>query len=103
MAEPAADPAPGSSAAEEIAGALAEFVDALRTGRTPSGEVHENVRSLAMVEGAVRAADTGTRVDLDELLEEAYREAVAAEERPAVRARLEAWGSASAGLGGATG
>jgi predicted dehydrogenase len=101
VAEPAADQAPGSSAPEEIAGALAEFVDALRTARTPSGEVHENVRSLAMVEGAVRAADTGTRVDLDELLEEAYREAVAAEERPAVRARLEGWGSASAGLGGA--
>ena len=32
---------------EEIAGSLAEFVDALRTGRVPSGEVHSNVLSLA--------------------------------------------------------
>jgi predicted dehydrogenase len=82
---------------EEIGGALAEFVDAIRTGRTPSGDVHSNVLSLAMVEAAVRSADTGLRVSIDQIIEDAYREAAAAEKNPEVRAVLESWGS-SAGL-----
>ncbi len=94
----AADPAdrPGG---REIAGALAEFVGALRTGTTPSGEVHSNVLSLAMVEAAVVSADGGERVRIADVLEAAYGRALADERRPEVRARLEAWGSAAAGLG----
>ncbi|WP_051147342.1 Gfo/Idh/MocA family protein [Glaciibacter superstes] len=79
--------------AEEIAGALAEFVQALRTGRTPSGEVHSNVQSLAMVEAAVRSAETGQRVRIDEVLESAYRAALAGERRPDVKAALAGWDS----------
>jgi predicted dehydrogenase len=90
----------GGSGRPEIAGALDEFVAALRTGRTPSGEVHSNVFSLAMVEGAVRSADGLRSVGLDEVLEDAYRTAVTDERRPEVRAVLESWGSAVGGLGG---
>jgi predicted dehydrogenase len=45
-----------------IAGSLAEFLHALRTGQTPQGECHDNIKSLAMVFGAVESAQTGRRV-----------------------------------------
>lgn len=85
-----ADP---EASAEEIGGALAEFVDALRTGTVPSGEVHSNVYSLAMVEAAVQSSSTGAKVQIADVLEAAYAEALAAERRPDVRAALEAWGA----------
>lgn len=78
----------------EIEGSLAEFVDALRTGATPQGEVHENIHSLAMVEAAVESAGNGQKVELQELLDRAYATALAEEERDDVRAALTAWGSA---------
>ncbi|WP_235940747.1 Gfo/Idh/MocA family protein [Paramicrobacterium fandaimingii] len=78
-----------SGAAREIAGSLAEFVSVLRSGQTPSGEIHSNVYSLAMVEAAVRSAETGARVRLAAVLDEAHREALAAERRDDVRADLE--------------
>ncbi len=83
---------------ETIAGSLAEFIAALRTGQVPSGEVHSNILSLAMVEGAVRSAETRHRVVIDALLAEAYAEAVRVEQHPDVAARLHGWGSAAAGL-----
>ncbi len=84
--------------AETIDGSLAEFVHALRTGRVPSGEVHSNVLSLAMVEAAVRSAETGARVRIAEVLEDGYASAVASESRDDVRDVLVGWGSAGAGL-----
>ena len=83
---------------EEIAGSLAEFVDALRTGRVPSGEVHSNVLSLAMVEAAVLSAESGQRVFIDRVLEDAYAEAVVTEAHPQVLGALKAWGSAKAAM-----
>lgn len=85
-AEPGTDP-------EQIAGSLAEFVSALRTGTTPSGEVHSNVLSLAMVEGAIRSAQTRERVFIADLFEDAFAAALAAEHRPEIRAALAAWPS----------
>ncbi|RKR76172.1 Gfo/Idh/MocA family protein [Frondihabitans australicus] len=84
--------------AEEIAGSLADFVDALRTGRTPESEVHSNVHSLAMVEAAVRSADTGERVHFDDVLEEGHREALALDLPEAVASALAGWGSARAAV-----
>lgn len=75
--------------AKGIAGALAEFVHALRTGETPMGEVHDNVMSLAMVTAAVESAETGRRVRTDDLLDAALTEALAAsdpQERDVLRA-----------------
>jgi predicted dehydrogenase len=96
----AATPADGAAASvrPEIAGALDEFVDALRTGRTPSGDVHSNVFSLAMVEGAVLSAERAETVELARVLDDAYRTALAGEKREDVRAALESWGSAREGL-----
>jgi predicted dehydrogenase len=94
--------AAGSSAiwdGEEIAGALAEFISALRTGTVPSGDVHSNVLSLAMVEAAVESADGGGRVLVEDVLDAAYAAAIANEHRDDVLAELKAWGSARARLG----
>jgi predicted dehydrogenase len=76
-----------------IEGALLVFTDALRTGVPPMGEVHENVLSLAMVEAAVRSADTGQRVLLDDVLADAHAEAMRTETHPDVRDALASWGS----------
>jgi predicted dehydrogenase len=83
---------------EQIAGSLAEFVTALHAGAAgsqvrPNGEVHTNVLSVAMVEAAVRSAETGQRVPLATVLEEAYAQALAAEQNPAVREVLASWTS----------
>lgn len=45
-----------------IAGALNEFLDALERGMTPQGEVHDNIRSLAMVFAALESSRVGARV-----------------------------------------
>lgn len=76
-----------------IAGSLAIFCDALRTGTVPLGEVHENVLSLAMVEAAVESAERGERVLLDDVLERAWRQAIADEQHEEVRAALQGWSS----------
>ena len=86
-------PAVAGTGPEEIAGALAEFVAAVRDGGVPSGEIHRNVMSLAMVEGAIRSARTGRRVILADLLDEAYEHALTTEQRPQLRAALAAWPS----------
>jgi predicted dehydrogenase len=82
-----------AASAEEIGGALAEFVSALRTGAVPSGEVHSNVYSLAMVEAAVLSSSTGAKVRIADVLNAAYVEALASERRPDVKAALEGWGA----------
>ena len=83
-----------------IEAALAAFVEALRTGTVPMGEVHENVLSLAMVEAAVRSAARGERVLVDDVLAEAHAAAVRAETRDDVRAALRGWTSPRAALAG---
>ncbi len=47
-----------------IAGSLRDFLHALETGATPMGECHDNIKSLAMVFGAIESARTGQRVSL---------------------------------------
>jgi len=56
--EPAAD-VPGG-----IAGSLQDFLHALRTGATPMGECHDNIKSLAMVFGAIESSRSGQRVKI---------------------------------------
>ncbi len=48
--------------AHGIAGSLRDFLHALKTGATPMGECHDNIKSLAMVFGAIESAATGRRV-----------------------------------------
>ncbi len=75
---------------QEIAASLAEFIQAIRTGTVPSGEVHRNVLSLAMVEAAVLSADTGQRVSIDAVMRDALAIAIADERRPDLKVALEA-------------
>jgi len=45
-----------------IKGSLKEFLWALETGKTPQGECHDNIQSLAMVFAAVESSKRGERV-----------------------------------------
>lgn len=56
---------------DDLQGSLAEFVSALRTGDTPMGECHDNLRSLAMVHAAIASAESRTRVRVEEVLRDA--------------------------------
>lgn len=51
-----------------IAGSLEEFLSALRTGATPNGECHDNIKSLAMVCAAIESARSGARLRIAELM-----------------------------------
>jgi predicted dehydrogenase len=53
---------PPPAAPSGIEGALADFLQALDTGATPMGECHDNIKSLAMVFGAIASAASGQRV-----------------------------------------
>lgn len=77
-------------AAEGLDGALDEFLTALDGGAPPSGEVHANIWSLAMVEGAVASSATGRPVEFAELFADAHARAVAAAPSE-VAAVLRAW------------
>jgi len=48
-----------------IAGSLHDFLHALKTGATPMGECHDNIKSLAMVFAAIESAASGRRVPVD--------------------------------------
>ncbi len=87
---------------EQIAGSLAEFVAAVRSGRVPNGEIHSNVYSLAMVEAAVQSAGTGKRVRIDDVITAAYAQALDAERNAEVKAVLSGWGSPLGALSGAS-
>ncbi|WP_374009131.1 Gfo/Idh/MocA family protein [Leifsonia sp. LS-T14] len=76
---------------EAIAGSLAEYIDALRTGRVPSGEVHSNIFSLAMVEGAIVSARQGRPVDLAAVFDDAFLIALQDEANQEVKSRLKSW------------
>jgi predicted dehydrogenase len=58
-------PVPEVPVLPSITGSLAEFLDALETGRTPMCECHDNLKSLAMVLAAVESAATGRRVPVE--------------------------------------
>jgi predicted dehydrogenase len=89
---------PGEDPGHEIAGALADFVSALRTGAAPMGQVHQNIMSLAMVESAVLSASSGKRIMVDALLEESYAQCLAAEQNPDVLQILQSWPTVRAAL-----
>ncbi len=54
--------APDEALKTGIAGSLDEFLNALETGAIPMGECHDNIKSLAMVFGALESAATGRRI-----------------------------------------
>ena len=46
-------------------GVMADFVAAVRAGSEPETVGHDNIRSLAMVFGAIESAETGRRVPIE--------------------------------------
>lgn len=46
----------------QIAGSLRDFLHALDSGEPPMGECHDNIKSLAMVFGAIESAESGQRM-----------------------------------------
>lgn len=52
-------------AASGIAGSLRDFLNALKTGATPMGECHDNIKSIAMVFAAMRSSREGRRVPVE--------------------------------------
>ena len=50
-----------------IKGSLNDFLHALDSGAKPMGECHDNIKSLAMVFGAIASAEQGSRVKMSEL------------------------------------
>jgi len=88
---------PKSVSASGTAGALASFVDALRSGVLPTGEAHENVMSMAMVAAAIQSSSSGGRIWIPELLERSLEIALATS-TPPVREALASWTSAADAL-----
>lgn len=82
----------------ELDASLAQFCAALRGGPVPGSEVHANVWTQAIVEAAVRAADTGARVLLADLLDEALAEARALDSADGRSRSLAAWKTGVSGL-----
>ena len=62
LAEVPVPPAPLPSETHGHASVIAEFLDALRTGRTPETAGTDNIKSLAMVFAAIESARTRQRV-----------------------------------------
>lgn len=92
--------APGAEDRWELDASLAGFCAALRGGPVPDSEVHGNVWTQAIVEAAVRSADTGTRVVLAELLDEALEQARALDSADGRSHALTSWKTGATGLGG---
>jgi len=57
----------------DLAGTLQEFLAAIREGRKPETHLEDNVRTLAMVEAAIRSVETGQPVAVGPLVAEALR------------------------------
>jgi predicted dehydrogenase len=58
---------PGTDMERGIAGSLRDFLHALDSGATPMGECHDNIKSLAMVFGAIESSATGRRVLISDI------------------------------------
>lgn len=56
---------PAAISGDGIAGSLADFVKALRTGETPMNECHDNIKSFAMVAAALESSRSGRRVAVE--------------------------------------
>ncbi len=56
---------PDSAMHTGIEGSLREFVHALETGSTPTGECHDNIKSLAMVFAAIQSSHEGRRIAVE--------------------------------------
>ena len=59
---------PPPDAPGPVTASLHDFLDALETGETPVGECHDNIKTLAMVFGALQSVQSGERVSIEQVL-----------------------------------
>lgn len=90
---------PGAEERWELDDSLARFCAALRGGPVPDTEVHANVWTQAIVEAAVRSAETGQRVALAALLDDALVAARELDSQDGRSQALAAWKTGATGLG----
>lgn len=93
--------APDPDSAEGLSGSLSAFLAALETGTVAENEIHDNVRSLAIVEAVLASSASGERVLIDDVLEAARDDARAHAESwgmPEIRPALDRWPTVAAGL-----
>jgi len=57
-------PVPELATKNSHAGCILDFIACVQTGRTPETICTDNIKSLAMVFGAIESAETGRRVDI---------------------------------------
>src|SRR5699024_7355265 len=82
----------------ELDASLASFCAALRGGPVPDTEVHANVWTQAIVEAAVRSAETGSTVLLAALLDEALDQARTLDSADGRSTALTTWKTGAPGL-----
>lgn len=59
------EPSPQSMETDGFRAVVAEFVSCLEAGTTPDTVCSDNIKSLAMVHGAIESARTGARVEIE--------------------------------------
>lgn len=95
VVEPAAD------AGESLPGSLSAFIASLDAGVVADNEIHDNIRSLAIVEAVLASAASGERVLVDDILEAARAGARALTDEwgmPEIAPVLDGWHSVAAAL-----
>lgn len=93
--------APAADAGEGLAGSLSAFVASLDAGVVADNEIHDNIRSLAIVEAVLASSASGERVLVEDILERARTEARARASEwgiPEIEPVLDGWPSVAAAL-----
>jgi predicted dehydrogenase len=92
---------PAADAGESLAGSLGAFVASLDAGTVADNEIHDNLRSLSIVEAVLASSASGERVLVDDILEAARAEARARAVEwgiPEIEPVLEGWPSVAVAL-----
>jgi len=99
--EPVQTLPPLEGVGESLPGSLSAFVSSIESGVVADNEIHDNVRSLAIVEAVLASARSGGRVEIDAVLERARSEALSRAEEwglPEIVSVLDRWSSVTAAL-----
>src|SRR5699024_506808 len=96
--QPGRRPRPEADDRRELDASLAIFCAALRGGPVPDTEVHANVWTQAIVEAAVRSAESGSTVLLAALLDEALDQARTLDSADGRSTALTTWKTGATGL-----
>jgi predicted dehydrogenase len=94
---------PAADAGEGLPGSLSAFIASLDAGTAADNEIHDNIRSLAIVEAVLASSASGERVLIADVLEAARNDARASADdwgMPEIVPVLDGWASVAAALDG---